>query len=173
MITYDKKLAVEIAKNLGIVQPALTFEVSLATGLPYHISCGLLLKESYGGKNVWGGDGGPKGFMSGYGTVKKSDFILYRHHRRLGFQRQGAGPCQLTWWEFQDRADELGGCWVPRHNMTIGFGDLNQKRENGNSWRESFRQYNGSGDAAEDYADDLERRRLELRDLFEPARIAA
>lgn len=34
---------------------------------------------------------------------------------------QGVGPMQLTWYEFQDDADERGGCWRPTKNMRVGF----------------------------------------------------
>jgi hypothetical protein len=34
---------------------------------------------------------------------------------------QGVGPLQLTWWEYQNRADLYGGCWKPKCNYRVGF----------------------------------------------------
>jgi len=45
----------------------------------------------------------------------------YKHARGTpGRRMQGVGPCQLTWWTFQDRADELGGCFKPGPNIRTG-----------------------------------------------------
>jgi soluble lytic murein transglycosylase-like protein len=34
---------------------------------------------------------------------------------------QGVGPMQLTWWEFQDEADRLGGAWKAKYNIKVGM----------------------------------------------------
>ena len=67
---------------------------------------------------------------------------------------QGVGPCQLTWFSFQDDADKLGGCWKPQVNMRVGFQRLaSLVRTHGDSV--GARMYNGSGDAAVAYSADL------------------
>ena len=64
---------------------------------------------------------------------------------------QGVGPCQLTYWTLQDAADALGGCWKPLANMRVGFSHLAEAvRRSG--LRAGVAAYNGSGPAAEAYA---------------------
>jgi hypothetical protein len=86
---------------------------------------------------------------------------------------QGVGPVQLTWWEFQDEADRRGGCWKPAINMEVGFERLAALvRRNG--LRDGIRAYNGSGPAAERYADKvLERLRHFETALKKPLNEAA
>lgn len=50
----------------------------------------------------------------------------YREYVRNRTQcgMQGVGPTQLTYYTFQDRADQLGGCWRPEINIRVGFESL-------------------------------------------------
>ena len=76
-----------------------------------------LVEQESNFSNVFGHD--PTIFI-GAGQVTKEKYLRYkqaRGHTRM----QGVGPVQLTWWEFQDRADRLGGCWKPQHNIRVGF----------------------------------------------------
>lgn len=58
---------------------------------------------------------------------------------------------------FQDQADARGGCWDWRVNVLVGMeilaGDIKR-----NGIRNGFRAYNGSGPAAEKYADEAMRK---------------
>lgn len=113
----------------------------------------LLIKESSGGRNVWGHDAvSTGGFYTKGGEVTRAAYETWLPHRaRLG--SQGVGPTQLTWPGLQDRADERGGCWDWRTNCAVGFEHLAQLiRQHG--VRDGFRRYNGTGPAAERYADD-------------------
>jgi hypothetical protein len=115
------------------------------TGCDLAAACVLLVKESSGGKNLWGRDGTPvpdselpydKG-----GYVTERNYTAYKAARsRIGMQ--GCGPCQLTWYFYQDDADEIGGCWQPQYNCRIGFGLLAGFIA-GNGFRAAFGQYNG------------------------------
>ena len=67
---------------------------------------------------------------------------------------QGVGPCQLTWWSLQDEADKAGGCWRPEINMRIGFSPPGEPRQAARR-ADGARRYNGSGDAAVAYGNDL------------------
>jgi hypothetical protein len=64
----------------------------------------------------------------------------------------GVGPTQLTSSGLQDQADAEGGCWRLIPNMKVGFRFLHQLQTQ-HGVRNGFKSYNGSGRAAEEYAD--------------------
>jgi hypothetical protein len=139
---------IEVMKENGIVNPRATLRASQQTGLPLPILCAILEKESYGGQNVWGHDPvrcGPKG-----GPVTQVSYIQYKDRRSI-CGMQGCGPMQLTWYEFQDQADKLGGCWKPKINIRVGAGVVKQNIATyGRS--AGIARYNGSGPAAIAYS---------------------
>lgn len=57
------------------------------------------------------------------GQVTKDRYHHYKRNRNKGGM-QGVGPMQLTWWEIQDDADRLGGCWRPKWNICVGMDHL-------------------------------------------------
>lgn len=118
-------------------------------GIPVSLGFALIEKET-GFRNVFGHD---PTIFAGAGTVTRSKYREYKRRRPRGGM-QGVGPAQLTWFEFQDEADELGGCWVPRHNIRVGFRVLadNIKREGRFG---GIAAYNGVGTAAHAYAADV------------------
>jgi hypothetical protein len=108
--------------------------------------------------------------------VTKELYQEYKRRRIASGNKvmQGVGPCQLTWFSFQDEADKQGGCWKPQINMRVGFRRLaSLMREHGDSV--GARMYNGSGDAAVAYSADLLKKaaawkvRLEGRAQVPPA----
>ena len=136
-----------------IVAPRIAIEEAKRAGLPLELACALLEKESGGGRNVFGHD---PSIFNGAGEVTREKYAQYKKQRIASGNRkmQGVGPCQLTWWEFQDQADAQGGCWRPRSNMRVGFLHLaNLIKRYGES--DGARRYNGSGSAAEAYSRDL------------------
>jgi hypothetical protein len=144
---------IERLRAEGVLRAQAVVEEAKRAGLRLPLACALLEKESGGGRNVFGHD--PTIFV-GAGEVTRAKYREYKK-RRVGSgntQMQGVGPCQLTWWEFQDAADREGGCWRPEVNMRVGFRHLvaliNQHGE-----ADGARRYNGSGDAAEAYSRDL------------------
>ena len=144
---------IERLRAEGVLRPQAVVEEAKRAGLRLPLACALLEKESGGGRNVFGHD--PTIFV-GAGEVTRAKYREYKK-RRVGSgntHMQGVGPCQLTWWEFQDTADREGGCWRPEVNMRVGFRHLvaliNQHGE-----ADGARRYNGSGDAAEAYSRDL------------------
>src|SRR5918999_1403824 len=144
---------IERLRSEGIVAPRIAIEEAKRAGLPLELACALLEKESGGGKNVYGHD---PSIFRGAGAVTRENYARYRKQRIASRNRsmQGVGPCQLTWWEFQDTADAQGGCWRPRINMRVGFLHLaNLIKRYGES--DGARRYNGSGAAAEAYSRDL------------------
>lgn len=134
----------------GILMPVRTLIAARKAKLPLPLACALLMQESGGGRNVFGHD---PTIFTGAGEVTREKYLAYKAQR--GRERmQGVGPCQLTWWEFQDEADRRGGCWNPEINMQVGFERLAflTKRF---GVRDGIRRYNGSGPAAERYAGEV------------------
>jgi hypothetical protein len=73
--------------------------------------------------NVFGHDGVANPIKSPLGgllKVTKERYQSYLRHRRAGKGAQGVGVTQLTAPSFQDRADELGGCWTLRAQVQVG-----------------------------------------------------
>jgi hypothetical protein len=145
--------AVDVFAAGGILRAGEVVELATAAKLDLAAAAVLLMKESGGGRNVWGSDGVPTGGTYVKGAVVTRDSYLAYKARRRELGSQGVGPCQLTWSGYQDQADELGGCWDWRCNVRVGFTTLAQlQRQHG--VRDGFRRYNGSGPLAEKYADD-------------------
>src|ERR687895_578180 len=134
---------VQRLRDGGIVSPETAIAEATRARLRLPLACALLEKESSGGHNVFGHD--PTIFV-GAGKVTRERYKEYRSRRVASGNRlmQGVGPCQLTWWEFQDAADREGGCWRPEVNMRVGFRHLVALiSQHGEGPR--GRRYNGSG----------------------------
>lgn len=144
-------LKVGRARKAGILLPIRAYVASQRVEIPYYVACSFLEQESGGGQNVFGHD--PTIFV-GAGEVTRKKYLEYKKQR--GHTRmQGVGPMQLTYWSYQDEADSLGGCWRPFWNMIVGFRIVRGHHDLTDSWREAARLYNGSGPAAEEYADQM------------------
>ncbi len=151
---------VALAKGHGIKHPYVTMEEARLADIPYYVLCAYLIQESSGGMNVFGHD---DSIYRGAGSVTKAKYLAYKIERDELVPRrmQGVGPMQLTWWEFQDRADAYGGCWKPRYNIRVGA-ELLAKYHEEHTWHDVARLYNAGsleGDRGQDYA----RRNGELR----------
>jgi hypothetical protein len=144
---------VDILTANGVIRASEVVELAGAAGLDLAAAATLLAKESGGGLNLWGSDGVSTGGLYVKGSqVTQGAYMAYKAQRaRLGCQ--GVGPTQLTWSGYQDRADSLGGCWDWRSNIKVGFGIL-AAAISANGLRDGFRSFNGSGPAAETYAND-------------------
>jgi hypothetical protein len=146
--------AAQVIAAHGIKRPDVTIRAAAEAGLELAAACVMLMAESGGGRMVWGSDAVSTGgtYTKG-GPVTRENYLAYRDAMKAGrIGRQGVGDCQLTSAEFQDRGDALGGCWDPYANQLSGFiGLANRIRQYGT--RGGFRAYNGSGPAAEAYAD--------------------
>ncbi|MCW2904212.1 MAG: hypothetical protein JWO67_6477 [Streptosporangiaceae bacterium] len=144
---------VDILTANGIIRAPEVVELAAAAGLDLAAAATLLEKESGGGHNVWGHDPVNTGGLYVKGSpVSPAAYMLYRARRgQLGCQ--GVGPCQLTYYALQDRADNLGGCWDWRVNIRVGF-EVLARYIRTNGLRDGFRQFNGSGPAAQKYATD-------------------
>jgi len=147
--------AVQVLEQGGILRAAEVVELATTAGLDLAAAATLLIKESGGGRNVWGSDAvATAGTYVKGAEVTRTVYLAYKAAVQAGRAgRQGVGPCQLTYGPFQDRADALGGCWDWRVNVRVGF-DILASGIKANGLRAGFRAYNGSGPAAERYADD-------------------
>jgi hypothetical protein len=143
--------AADIMAVNGIQRPDDVIEYAAAAGLDLAAACTMLELESSGGHNVWGHDAVPTGGLYVKGAeVTQTEYLAYKA-RRAELGCQGVGPCQLTYYALQDRADDLGGCWIWENNVQVGFGVLaNNIRTLG--LHDGFMRYNGSGPAAQAYA---------------------
>lgn len=149
-------------KKRGIVYPVTTVEEADRAGISLSLACAVLMQESAGGHNVFGHD--PVRNIRG-GQVTRARYELYRRQRKAGLGMQGVGPCQLTWWEFQDAADKLGGCWKPRYNIRVGFTRLGQLiKEHGKNV--GIARYNGTGNQANTYSREVRAREAHWHELF-------
>jgi hypothetical protein len=145
--------------GLGILRAEHVITEARSAGLPLAVACVLLEKESGGGRNVWGSDPVATGgaYVKG-SAVTAENYAAYQRARLAGKAgAQGCGPCQLTYPPFQQQADAEGGCWDPVVNMRVGF-RLLRDLVGAHGLRGGFRRYNGSGSAAERYADHAMRR---------------
>jgi hypothetical protein len=113
--------------------------------------CAMLLNESSGGFNIYGHEG-PLPELYGQ-EVTQANYQLYKAARARGEGVNGVGPTQITSAGLQIQAENLGGCWNPLYNMDVGFHFLHELIERYGAWG-GFEHYNGSGPAAERYADE-------------------
>lgn len=128
----------------GILRADDVVAACRVAGLDVAYAAVLLVKESAGGRNVWGSDGVDTGGAYVKGAAVTPDaYARYRglvEAKRIG--RQGVGPCQLTAADFQQQADRLGGCYRWEINVKIGFSLLAAHIARFGE-RDGFKAYNG------------------------------
>jgi len=151
----DLRLARKLRAE-GVVYPLTTIWEARRAKLPLSYALALLEKESGLGHNEFGHD---PTIFAGAGEVTKTKYLAYRAERRASGNRlmQGVGPTQLTFFTYQDLADELGGCWRPSRNMRVGFTHL-QQLTHVLGKQEGAARFNGTGPAAEEYGRDFVQR---------------
>ena len=130
-------------KRGGITDPALTMRVAREVGLPLAYACTVLELETSGGRNVFGSDSGYHGPYKGM-EVTRERYLAYLRYANETGERNGVGFCQLTSAGLQERADELGGCYLPQPNVHVGFDYLRSLMRSSGSAELGFTHYNGS-----------------------------
>jgi hypothetical protein len=140
----------------GVLRAAEVVSIAASADVELAAAATLLIKESGGGRNVWGHDGvtvAPNTYVKG-GPVTQSNYAAYIAAVQAGRAgRQACGPTQLTLGPFQQRADDAGGCWRWEVNCWVGF-EILADHIRGRGVQDGFRAYNGSGRAAEAYGRD-------------------
>lgn len=144
--SYGARYSLRIILEVRRAQKTYKHELPISAGFA-------LIDQETGFANVFGHDDTMSIKPSWRGTeVTREKYLLYKHRRQLGMGAQGVGPAQLTYHVFQDRADELGGCWIPKHNIRVGI-DLfasnysmfrSQKYGTREALRRAAVKYNGS-----------------------------
>lgn len=142
----------------GVRNPQVTAEACRRTGLDPAAGITKVMLETSGGARpgepmIWGHDPrDPQGCYTKGGPVTRANVECYMRGPMRNGNRQGCGDAQLTSAEYQDRGEALGGMHLPLPNQQAGAVGLAalQKRY---GVRDGFRRYNGSGSAAERYAD--------------------
>lgn len=142
--------ATDVLAAGGITNPAQVVAAAKDAGLELASAVAMLVKESSGGRNVWGSDAvtvAPGTYAKG-GPVTQANYAAYLAAVKAGRAgRQGCGPTQLTYGPLQDAADARGGCWRWDVNIAVGFehlADLIEKY----GVEAGFRAYNGGDKAA-------------------------
>lgn len=147
--------AAQVLTDNGMANAAVIVQAAQLEGMDLAVAATLVAGESWG-KHIWGHDPGETGghYVKG-GPVTQANYLAYRAAMRAGeIRRQGCGISQATSAEYQDRADQLGGCWDMLANCRSGFRGM-QALMSRYGVRDGARRYNGSGDAAERYADNF------------------
>ena len=127
-------------------------------GLELAVACATTELET-GGRHIYGADPASAWMNSGpFGTlweqpVTEANYKWFVGRVKGGSVSNGVGVKQLTSLSLLEAADARGGAWNPQHNCAEGdrffLGLVHQA---GSLWA-AFRDYNGSGPAAEAYAD--------------------
>lgn len=141
----------------GFLRPYLTVRALRAGHIKPQTAAAVLSKETGNGANIWGHDADRAGCIPPCGgPVTRANYRAYRARRRRDRRMQGCGPVQLTWFEFQDRADRLGGCWRPGVSMRVGF-DVVRELVEAHGLERGLNAYNGDPSGA--YGRDVVARR--------------
>lgn len=145
---------VKLIESHGIQNAKTCVEVEHQQYRPTLARCLAMLENESSGRNIFGADPGgtalPRGWYNA--LVTEDRYKVYAKRRNEGMTPNGVGPCQLTATFLQVAADRRGGCWVPKHNMEIGFAFLHGLILQHGVFG-GFEAYNGSGPAAVAYAE--------------------
>lgn len=147
----DVKLE-QLVARYGIQNASAAVDAAQQGYRPTLARCLALLENESAGRNIFGAEGTACPHEWWEGDVTQERYEIYRRRLNEGATPDGVGPCQLTNPSLQHSADMKGGCWIPIHNMEVGFAFLHGLIIQSGVWG-GFRRYNGSGPAAEAYAD--------------------
>lgn len=160
----DDKQLIKIIDAWGVDNADACVRAAHQNYRPTLPRCLAMLEMESGGRNVFGGDPwnseeypkGPALPDKWHDTdVNWIKYESYKHKREQGLQPNGVGPTQLTSVFLQVAADKKGGCDNPLPNMEVGFAYLHGLiLRAGDPWA-GARDYNGSGPAAESYANNF------------------
>jgi hypothetical protein len=138
--------------DYGIANATSCIQASREPNRPTLPRCLALLENESMGRNVFGGEEGacPPEWLEQ--EVTQHRYTIYKLRRDKGEAPNGVGPTQLTDPTLQITAEKAGGCWIPLHNMQVGFAFLHGLIEREGTPLAGARAYNGTGPAADQYA---------------------
>lgn len=162
--------AVEVIAAFGFQRAPEIVQYATKNSLELAVACTLLEKES-NARNVFGHDNVDTGgtYVKG-AEVTVAAYKAYlvwrdepaRRQRGWPSRMQGVGPAQLTWFSYQDMADQRGGCWRWEVNVDVGFGIFaNHIKNLGDIWQ-AAKAYNGKAVYADDFMPKLAQWRKRL-----------
>jgi soluble lytic murein transglycosylase-like protein len=153
MVTLRDLALARVAKKHGANYSLRIIMEARKAGIPISLAFALIEQES-NFRNVFGHDPTTSVPNNWKGEkVTKDRYLHYKKYRQADGM-QGVGPAQLTWWEYQNKADQRGGAWKPKHNISVAFEHLASLiKEKG--LRAGIAAYNGSGPAAAKYAEQV------------------
>lgn len=144
-----------IMRANGIVaDPDLVLAACTKSGLAPSIMCAKLMRESGGGRNVFGSDRVAYPTSGAYTkstkTVTRAAVQAYLKWRGAGpaagrgGRQNGVGPSQLTWWTLQDEAERRGGLHLPGPNLDVGAAEFKRLLDKADGdLRAAAGEYNG------------------------------
>lgn len=150
----DLDKLIQFVSDYGISNSDAIVTASFQPFRPTLPRCLAMIENESGGRNIFGGEGEACPVAWYEGEVTQARYTTYKLRRNKGYSPNGVGPTQITDPSLQVAAEKKGGCWIPLHNCEIGFGFLHGLIEGhrGDVF-EGARSYNGSGLAAEAYAE--------------------
>jgi hypothetical protein len=149
--SYARKV-ISLITAYGVANAQACVEAQARPDRPILSRCLAMLENESTGRNIFGGEGTACPAEWYEQEVTEERYVVYRDRRDRGETPNGVGPTQITDPSLQIEAQELGGCWIPRNNMDVGFAFLHQLIE-AHGPEEGFRSYNGSGPAAVAYGE--------------------
>jgi hypothetical protein len=121
-------------------------------GIGPALALAMVEQETRDFSNVFGHD---DSIFRGAGRVTEEKYKAYLRARNASGHppraMQGVGLMQLTWYQLQDEADRLGGCWRIRPPLRVAFLHL-RSLINANGLQDGIARYNGSGRETQAYA---------------------
>jgi hypothetical protein len=146
----------ELAKLIGAYgignAEAIVLAQAASPQRPHLSQCLAMIENESGGLNVFGSEGTACPVEWYDREVNHARYTVYRERRDAGGSPNGVGPTQITDTALQVEAQRLGGCWVPQLNCDVGFHFLHGLMVDYGT-EGGYRAYNGSGPAADAYAE--------------------
>jgi hypothetical protein len=145
-------VATRLARH-GVRSPYLVLAEADRAGVGRALAIAILERETgIPQRNVFGCDHGRQGGQPPYcgDEVTKARVAALR----ASGMANGVGWTQLTWPAFVERADRIGGAHLPKYQMRVGFGVLADNIDR-LGLLAGVKAYNGTGAAADEYADDV------------------
>ena len=136
-------------KRRGVRKPFIVIQEARKARIPVAVALAMLEKETgIPQRNIFGCDyGAGRAFCLERVTRNKVKLLLDNG------VANGVGWTQLTYPPYVREANRDGGAHKPRYQCRVGFGVLRELYRQEGTWWGAYRRYNGSGAAANAYAD--------------------
>jgi hypothetical protein len=162
-LTRHERRVARRLKQEGFEHPYLMVAAAKEADIQPATAAALIAMETGDGRMIFGCDHGPgQAFCHENVTKTKVQLLL------ASPLANGVGAAQLTFKPFVEEANAAGGAHRYYPNVLTGFRILRRNFDaNGGNLRTAYRMFNGSGDAAEEYADKAMAKREEYKSKLE------